>query len=93
MLTPAIQDFDAALSPTRQQAAFTLNFSGPSTRWSAKRIARSRSSSGYLEGRDIRAGWLSARTDHPGIGASTELGTAQPVVKRIELPDRTPKPR
>jgi hypothetical protein len=37
-------------SPTRLHAALTLSFSGPSTRSSAKRIARSRSSSGYFLG-------------------------------------------
>jgi hypothetical protein len=37
-------------SPTRRQAAFTLNFSGLSTRSQAKRTDRSRSSSGYFLG-------------------------------------------
>jgi hypothetical protein len=35
-------------SPTLRQAALTLSFSAPSTRSSVKRIARSRSSSGYF---------------------------------------------
>jgi hypothetical protein len=58
-------------SSNRRQAAFALNFSGPSTRSQAKRTHRSLSSSGYSLG----AGAIRLPVES---GRATRPGTVQP---------------
>ena len=71
-------------SPTRLHAALTLSLSGPPTRSSAKRIAPSRSSSGYFLGAAMTSilRWLEASINpgavrchvaHPQHGPDLEL--------------------